>query len=112
MAPEPISTAEFISLCLRPSMLLGKPYCVKDYIRNNRTTEDEYFCVLSLSYQRKVCENVYPSALLGSGSVNKFPRQRGIAGRVVFCEVLFISRKVGDYFVPEVLVLRTRVEAG
>jgi hypothetical protein len=45
-----------------------------------------------------------PLSLLGNNSVKTFPRQRRIAGGVVFYAVRVVSRKVGYQFFPELLI--------
>jgi hypothetical protein len=46
-------------------------------------------------------------SLLGNNSVKVFQRQQIIAGGVVFYAVSVVSKNVGNYFFPELLVLIT-----
>jgi hypothetical protein len=48
--------------------------------------------------------SVIPLSLLGNKSVKTFPRQRRIIGSVVFYAVRVVSKEIGDYFVPILLV--------
>jgi hypothetical protein len=79
MAPEPISTAYFIN----PS---HQSVCLYVY---SQTLEE----LLDTTW--RVCGSVClpPISLLGSGSVNTFPRQRRIVGGVVFYVVLVVSKE-------------------
>jgi hypothetical protein len=45
-----------------------------------------------------------PLSLLGNGSINRFPRQRIYTDASYSMQPVSYKKKVGDYFLPELLV--------
>jgi hypothetical protein len=65
---------------------------------------DALFSLWSVSYKSTVCVSVYPLSFLGTGLVNTFLwQQRTVAG-IIFYVVRAISKKVSEYFFPDLLV--------
>jgi hypothetical protein len=65
---------------------------------------DALFSLWSVSYKSRVCVSVYPLSLLGDGLINMFLWQQRTVEGIIFYVVRVISKKVGKYFFPKLLV--------
>jgi ABC-type polysaccharide/polyol phosphate export permease len=65
---------------------------------------DALFSQWSMPYKSRVRVSVYPLLFLGNGLVNTFLWQQKTVGGIIFYVVRVISKKVGEYFFPELLV--------
>jgi hypothetical protein len=104
MAPEPISTAYFIDAShqsVRLYVYADGNVSVKTLPRQRIHTHASriivgrvLFCAVRVVSKESlwICLCI-PLSFLGNGSVNTFPRQRGIVGGVVFYAVSVVSKE-------------------